>query len=68
MSSASLQNRKSKTGYGTRTAVSHFPHHYSNKCVCEICTCNRHRCPDKHTGYDPNLKSTFKNDYPPHDL
>ncbi|EAR82987.1 STOP protein (macronuclear) [Tetrahymena thermophila SB210] len=43
--------------------------HISGKCVCEICTCNKHRCPPKPMSYAPDIiKSTFKNDYPAYDI
>jgi len=42
---------------------------YDCKCVCQICTCGKHKCPSNIHQYSPELlKSVFKKDYVPWDI
>ena len=50
----------SRTQYQTGLADSRKFH---TKCVCEICTCGRHRCPKGHTPFKG--ETTYHHDFKP---
>jgi hypothetical protein len=44
------------------------PELYDNKCVCQICTCHKHKCPHCDLNIPLDGTSSYKNDYHKHPL
>ena len=41
---------------------------YHDRCVCQICTCHKHRCPHSQAHLPLGATSSYNDDFHPHDL